>query len=583
MATAYDLTRIPYSRRGCRLSVSAWGEDGWNRLYVCALLAGADNPRPGLRDRCGRLFPIILMRDGRELRYTARATTSCVTLEAEGCTARIVMQKGDILRMEAQGAEVVFAPELLPHEIAKNRNDGSWEVCMNPAPKLLFYPVQGTLEPTTSFDLLTSTPGATRMVFQPDESGRLDIALHMYHSNARRLAAYPSFEACLADQEAEFAAYLATAPLLPARYADARELAAYLVWQHIQKFQSGVEAVYMNRGIHRAAFSWQQSYQAMGQYRNPQLAWHLLSSMFRYQDDWGMLPDSINDITENFSGTKPPLQGLAFLFLQDFTDFDFVELSDYRALYEGLSRSVYWWLSYRDTDNDGLAQFDAADESGWDDCSMFAEGSPLVTADLATYLILAMEALAVMATRLDKSYEAREWQQKADTMLEKMLAFFWDGRQFVSRLNSTHEVVESQSVATFLPLLLGKRLPEEIRRTLTASLMQEGKWLTPYGLAGECLDSPRWQESGWLAGPILAPAQLLTCLGLRACGELDAARVIAQRYCDALVQSRFAMLMSAKDGRDVSEGRWSARYPNRMSWTGLVFLLLGSLCLQDDN
>jgi len=582
MSIQYDLTRISYSRRGCRLSVGAWQEGDMQRLYVCALLAGADGQRPDNDDpRCGRLFPIILLKDGREIPYTACGTTSCVTLTAEGCSARIVMQKGDILRMQAQGAQVVFAPQLLPHEIAKNRGDGSWEICINPAPKLLFYPVKGSVEVSASFDVLTSTPGATRLVFSPGEDGALDIALHMYRSNALKLARYPEFEACVREVEEEFARYLDTAPALPGCYSEAREKAAYLVWQHIQKFSGGVEAIYMNRGIHRAAFSWQQSYQAMGQFGNPQFAWHLLTSMFHFQDDWGMLPDSINDITENFGGTKPPLQGLAIMFLSEFTDFDFVEMNDYRQLYEGLSRSVYWWLSYRDTDGDGIAQFDAPDESGWDDCSMFAEGYPLAAPDLATYLILGMQALELMARRLGKNYEAEEWKQKADTMLERMLAFFWDGEKFISRINVTHEVVESRSVATFIPLLLGQRLPEDIRTKLTAALMREGEWLTPYGLAGESLTSPRWKDGGWLAGSVLAPPQLLCCLGLRACGEMQAARTIAQRYCDAAVGSDFAMIMSAIDGRDVSESRWGSRYPNRMSWTGLVFLLLGSLFLNE--
>ena len=190
-----------------------------------------------------------------------------------------------------------------------------------------------------------------------------------------------------------------------------------------------------------------------------------------------------------------------------------------------------------------------------------------------------MEQLSILAGELGKTYEERMWKERSEKMLEKMLDFFWNGERFTSRLNQTHEWVQSESLAAFLPLLLGKRLPEEIIQKMTDALSEEGAWLTPYGLAGERLDSDHYREVGWLAGPILAPAQMLVCLGLRECGEEELAKKIAKRYCDALIRSKFAMIMNAKSGEDVSEGRWSTRYPNRMSWTAVAFLFIGSLFL----
>ena len=129
-----------------------------------------------------------------------------------------------------------------------------------------------------------------------------------------------------------------------------------------------------------------------------------------------------------------------------------------------------------------------------------------------------------------------------------------------------------------VPLLLGKdRLPKAYIEKMTAALSEEGVWLSPYGLAGERLDSSHYHESGWSAGPILAPAQLLVVLGLRACGEDELAKEIALRYCRALVGANFPMVINPKTGRDVSEGRWGEPYPYRMAWTAVVFLILGSL------
>ena len=575
----YNLTRIAYGRRNSFLYVGAWDEEDTQRLYVCALLSGLDTAGPGQEPRCGKLFPIIILRDGKEIPYTATATPVCITVNYEGGSARICLQRDDILRVEATGGvEVLLAPKMAPHEVAKTRGDGSWELLLNPLPKLLFCPVIGEMEATSHYDVITSLSDGTRFSFKPDANGNLDFAVHMYISNAWRMEKYPAFDSIIREIEEEFTAYLATAPKLSADYDKERTLAAFIIWSHILPVD-GINLIYMNKGVHRCTSNWQQCFHAMGQFNNPKFAWELILSMFRYQDDYGMLPDMINDATRSFGGTKPPFHGVALNFLKHYTDFEFATIGEVRTLYEGLAKWVYWWLSYRDTDEDEIAQYDAADEAGWDDCSMFRSGVPTESPDLATYLILAMENLSELAGRLGRRYEQREWKARAERMLKTTLEFFWNGEGFTSRINGTHEWVKSGSLATFLPLLLGKRLPQEMIDKMVAALSKEGDWLTPYGLAGERLDSDHYREVGWLAGPVLAPANMLVCLGLHECGEDDLAREIVKRYAKALSDTEFAMIINGKSGKDVSEGRWSTRYPNRMAWTAVAFLVLGSLYL----
>ena len=574
----YDLTRIPYGRRGTYFYLALCEEDGASRLWACHVMHGTETAGAGQTPRFGRLFPIVLERDGKELPYRAEATPVCVTLTYEGGSARLCLEDDSILRMEAAGAEVVLSPVLAPHEIAKDRNDGSWEVLMNPVPKLLLCPAAGTMDVKTGFDVINSIPENTIFRFRPDESGRVDLAVHLYRSNAWRLPVYPAFDSVIAGIEAEFAAYLDTAPILPESWSDARTLAAYIIWSHILP-ADGTELIYMNKGIHRCTSGWQQSYHAMGQYRNPDFAWKLQLSVFRWQDDYGMLPDMLYDNDRSFGGTKPPFHGVAMEFLKEFTDFPHADRHEKCILYNGLSQWVFWWLSYRDTDGDGIVQYDTADESGWDDSSFFHLGSPTESPDLAAYLILAMDNLGDLAQDLGKFYEAKEWKARAERMTKQMLDFFWDGEQFTPRVNATHERIDCGSIMHFIPLLMGKRLPQEIRDKLADTLAEEGKWLTPYGLAGERLDSPRYHDTGWSAGPILAPAQLLVLLGLHFSGKDELAKEIAGRYCRALAAADFPMVMNARTGEDVSEGRWGARYPNRMAWTAVVFLILGSLYL----
>ena len=251
-------------------------------------------------------------------------------------------------------------------------------------------------------------------------------------------------------------------------------------------------------------------------------------------------------------------------------------MSELQESYTHFCRLADWWLSLRDTDNDFAIQYDAADESGWDDSSMFSKGGPLEAPDLMAYLILLMEQLSAMAERLGNRFEAREWQGRAERMLEKLKTEFWDGEQFVACLSGSHEQVRCGSLSMFIPLILGRRLPEEIMTKLCDRLMTEGRWLSPYGLAGEDMTGGVWLPFGWLAGPVLAPANYIIFLALQECGREDLAREIAERYCKAVHDTGFAMIINSKTGEDVSELRWPTSNLNRMSWTGMVFLMLGS-------
>ena len=569
----YDLHRISYGRRGTFCYLGLWEEDGRDRLYVCALYAAQDS---GQNPRKGKLFPVILEREGKELPYRAAGTPVSVTLTYDGGSSRLCLQEDSILRMEAENADVIFAPDLRPHEIAKFRGDGSWEMTMGTLPKLLFYPVQGSLEVKTGFDVFTSKPEDTRFHFRPDENGHVDLAIHMYRSNAWKLESYPAFDSCVRSIQAEFEEYLKTVPEMPEEFRIPRIINAYVIWSHTMEID-GIDVIYMNKGVHRCTSSWQQCYHAMAQYRNPRYAWELMLGIFQYQDDFGMLPEMLTDMTQTFNGVKPPFYGVAMEFLKEFTDFSFVSRRDLKTMYLGLSQYVFWWLSYRDTDQDGIASFDSADESGWDDCSFFRKGVPAATPDLAAYLVLAMEHLGKIAGRLGKFYEQREWERRAEDMLKLIVPTFWDGKQFTARL-ADGTPVEAGTLIAFVPLILGHRLPQEVIDAMAAALSEEGKWLSPWGLAGERMDSPDYHDGGcWSAGSILAPAQLLVCLGLRASGKEELAKEIARRYLKALVKTGYPMIINPKTGQDISETRWGAAYPNRMAWTSAVFVILGSV------
>ena len=572
-----DPRHITYGRRDSWLGVGLMAEGTQVTDRACIVVLGAEARGMSPNPKKFYALPIELLHAGESVAYRFELTPVCARLVSDCGTAEFCVSAKDTLRVRARGVDVCFRPELTPHEVAKDRGDGTIEICFSSGRAMLL-PVRGSMEMTGAYDAIASMMNGFSAVFRCDADGELDAAVHYYVSSRVPDSVYPPFAHCVAAVDAEFAAYMDTMPALPPEYEADRVTAAYLVWSNVMEV-GGREFVFMNKGIHRGAFSWQQAQHAIAQYRNPRFAWALMNNMFAYQDDCGALPDAVTCVMPIYSGCKPPIQGLALQYLSRHTDWSFVPMSELAESYTHFCRLADWWLSLRDTDNDFAIQYDAADESGWDDSSMFCKGGPLEAPDLMAYLILLMEQLSKMAQRLGNSFEAREWQSRADRMLESLLRDFWDGEKFVAKRSGSHETVENGSLAMFIPLILGKRLPQEIIDRLCALLMTEGRWLSPYGLAGEDMTGGVWLPYGWLAGPVLAPANYIIFLGLQECGRDDLAREVAARYCKAVHDTGFAMIINSKTGEDVSELRWKTSNINRMSWTGMVFLMLGSALL----
>ena len=86
----------------------------------------------------------------------------------------------------------------------------------------------------------------------------------------------------------------------------------------------------------------------------------------------------------------------------------------------------------------------------------------------------------------------------------------------------------------FQSLILGKRLPDDVRSKMLAVLKDD--FLTEWGLATEAPESPLYQEDSYWRGAIWAPATLLFYEALMDCGEELFARNIAERFCTMVIQ-----------------------------------------------
>ena len=137
------------------------------------------------------------------------------------------------------------------------------------------------------------------------------------------------------------------------------------------------------------------------------------------------------------------------------------------------------------------------------------------------------------------------------------------GDHFVARLGRDGSPVECQSLIPWLPLILGERLPVEVRECLKAGIAEH---LTAWGLATERVDSPKYKSDGYWQGPIWGPSTFIAVTGLVKCGFTELADEVSERFCRLCDKSGFPENFDAVTGEPLCDPAYT--------WTASAFILL---------
>ncbi len=312
-------------------------------------------------------------------------------------------------------------------------------------------------------------------------------------------------------------------PTVPQKYREKAELAWFLLWSCQVPVEGALSrpAIFMSKFWMNGIWAWDNLFNALAiANANPRLAWDQLMLFFDYQEPNGMVPDMITDLEPIYGFTKPPIQGWAILKLVEKLGVK-KSLPYLRKVYEPLSHLTNWWYTYRDFDQDGMLQYFHGNDSGWDNATVFDQGESVEGADLAAYLVYQCECLAFIADAIGRPVQAGYWKAKAQKQLADLLSHSVRNDHFISPISGTAEAEPSQSLINYLPLILGKRLPEQLRAALVADLQPGGPFLTKFGLASEPPTSVKYMRDGYWRGPIWAASTYLVFDGLLQSGELE--------------------------------------------------------------
>lgn len=561
----YDLKEIPFSTRGSYMAVSCHEADfrGWGNekgIFLRTVHGSSRNPV------VAQIQPLL---HGKECDFQVKAMPEKVTLSLEKGELTLVYADADTLLIGGKGMGVGIRLDFMPGNvfdfIQPVMADGeTWYLadCFKNYTRYMLFAQEGTV----SLDQEWKVSGAEycRFEVQEEEETFTLVLEEVQDSWVRREKHFDVKQECCKAAE-RFGEFYASMPSVPGEYEETREKAAYVNWSSIVSARGFLkrDGMFMSKNWMCNVWSWDHCFNAIAlSYHDPEEAWNQFMILFDQQSATGRLPDSINDsvIIDNYC--KPPIHGWALRKIRQQMELSMEQLEE---AYDKLRKWTEWWLNYRDQDGDGLCEYTHGNDSGWDNATAFRMLPPVTLPDLAAFLVIQMEVLSEIANETGRAADSSMWAMRADQMLAAMEAKLFREGMPCAIQTVTGERIENDSLILYLPIVLGKRLPENIRKYLVSQL-KSNRFLTEYGLATESPSSSLYEADGYWRGPVWAPSTMLIADGLWECGEEELVRLIARRFCNAVKQSGCAENFDALTGEGLRDRAYT--------WTASVMLVM---------
>lgn len=560
-----DLSKSAFSTFGSYMAISKTTDDSGVKKLLLRDVSG------NRLWQSNSIFKMEVIKNGIPVEYTTHFTPEKLTLKVEeNETIEFVFQGTDVIRIRGTHLGLRLTQTI------KDANsyyipvdEHSIRAQMGSNAHYFIKSLSGTM---TVDGIQTLERGEREKLhliidYKPSFNGTFETAIHQYTTGLKRTDFTQSFDSCTNERKCSFLDFLKHAATVSKQYEQTRWDAAYVNWSSVVCPKGFLKrnAMLMSKVNMRAVWSWDHCFNALASVSNPKLAYDQFILPFDFMDSQGALPDIMTDHNVTWGFVKPPIHGWALQKLH--SKGLMLTKEQEEECYNALQKWTNFWFNSMDDDKNGFPQYNHGNDSGWDNSTYFDNGYSVESADLCSFLILQMDCLSDLALKINKRNESIFWKNKSDKLVQDMIAYFWDGKRFVSKrtIDKSHPK-ESQSLMRFMPLVLGERLPLSIRSIVLADLKSQNGNITKFGFASESPESTLYEADGYWRGPIWAPTTYLLVDGLRKMGENELAKSIAIKFCDLCVKSGFAENFNALTGAPLRDSGYT--------WTASVFLLL---------
>ena len=538
----YSIASQVFTRAGSHFGIAAkpfrhakpqdMGRWGTSDIFLITGRGGAVGMRGD--NLCMQFRP---MHHGVRVPFAVQGSPTELTLLTAYGTIRFCFAEPGLLLIQGEkDLGLCLEADLGLHRILRKREGQSWESSHGACCCLVYTPVVGALELTAPYDMDKLSTPQVRGEILPDANGAFLFAVEEFRELGYVRPAYPSYEEGLRNAAEDWARYLGAQPAIPG-FAAGRERAAYQTWSMLTSPSGRAKHAQIWRDFGHVADNFRSCLCAAALSGNLPLAMDLLLGQLDEQSPDGQIPVFFDDMRGLTQAVVPPAQGWALECLMQTHDLaKEVPAEQLSALYAGLSRWARWFDAYRDDGGDGLPCYESAEECGLEDNPIFAARPVAALPDLSAFLALLEEKLGDLAEMTGRAGEAADWYARSRARIGRMIAAFWNGKRFIGRVPGTGEVLESESLLFYRPLVLGRRLPAEIIDAMADDLSEGNGFLTPAGFLTQRLTSRDYNPLRAGSGRIAAMENALVTTGLFRAGKDEAAREAAKRWCGALLR-----------------------------------------------
>jgi putative isomerase len=542
----FNLQETPFSYYGSYMSLSVFkSEKGFSELHI--------------RDLDGRrmwnpnsVFMIeSLNKNDSVINSDFTGSPSKIIMKSATGKIEICYQDADILRIKGTGTGMRLTL-IAPHDgssLVFPLKPGQWSIQMGGFPHYIYTTLSGKnklvkgkrININFINDSIKQLPIETVIDIQPDNTGKFEIAFEQYPYEWEEKEYRSTFEECEKKAQDSYMEWIKKSPSVPQKYQKVALLAGYINWSCMVNPRGLITSPVMlsSKNNMHSIWDWDNCFFSLfNSFSYPDLAWKQFMFYFKYQQETGSLPALVNNdnILYGF-GSRQIFAWTIKKMIEANPKINNVEYL--KEAYGPISLCTDFWFKYRDFNKNGLPEYHHCNDA-WDNATLFDIGMPVESPDICAFLIQQMDILAEIAGKIGKSEDVKQWKSRADVLLDKMIKNLWDGNQFrAKRMDDGKFIAESQSLLLYMPIILGNRLPAEIKNKIIQKIKTDDGMFTKIGLPSENIHSKLYLADSYWRGPVWAPPTLLVVDALYNCGEKELAKVIAGRFCDNCVINGF--------------------------------------------
>lgn len=466
-----DITRVPFSRRtaGCMVFFEDNGAplDADNGLYLSqsvegALMGGAQF----LRNKNYLLITPVLGPDPVEYTYTA--TMSKVSIKADAGTIDITFDKEGGMRIKADKLGIRLTAKMGFGDVAVHQGAYA-QVDMDSA---VYYivPQTGTITVDSHYDLLMYRYSDPVIELIP-EDGKLEMTVRDRNQGPADVQPV-DFDECVAAMEADLNAFADILVDVP----EGMETLIYGLWIAEKPFRETIDMYPSNVVTAVYPIAKEQPILSLP-FKCTAKAAELISNFAEYTTKLGLVPEYANRTLELYQTVAMDYGYAALMLLEK----GGVSEEDAAKIYDFLATVNRWWTNNR-TNDGGISFFYAYNfECGNLKSSTIKMGTPAITPDLMTKMILLAQALAAYAEKIGAAGAADMWKEAAEARYSFLMTKLWKDGKFICMLADGTEY-ESDSVMCCAPIMLGKTLcadaAKAVAETITGKFLVPGKGIT---------------------------------------------------------------------------------------------------------